>query len=89
LAANALCWVGYFVFHFPPPSLYEYEIAERALYPLVWLVPLANLLAFFALDRGRHLIAGINTTGVYALLPSPPSTSASTSAVTRSTIQSF
>ncbi len=69
LAANALCWVGYFVFHFPPPRLYEYEIAERALYPLVWLVPLANLLAFFALDRGRHLIAGINTTGVYALLP--------------------
>jgi hypothetical protein len=69
LAANALCWVGYFVFHFPPPSLYEYEIAERALYPLVWLLPLANLLAFFALDRGRHLIAGINTTGVYALLP--------------------
>ena len=69
LTANALCWVGYFAYCFPPPWLYDYQIDEQALYPLLWLLPLINLLVLFAFNRGLHLLAGTKTTGLYALLP--------------------
>ena len=69
LAANALLWVGYFAYHFPPPWIFKYTIAPQALHPLVWLLPLVNLLALFTLNRGEYLCAKLNTTGLYALLP--------------------
>ncbi len=69
LTANALCWVGYFAYCFPPPWLYDYQIDEQALYPLLWLLPLINLLVLFAFNRGLHLLARTKTTGLYALLP--------------------
>ncbi|MBT6618829.1 MAG: hypothetical protein HOB41_02995 [Gemmatimonadetes bacterium] len=69
LAANALAWVGYFAFHFPPPWLREYNIAPQALRPLVWFLPLGNFLVLLALKSRPFSFAKINKTWVYALLP--------------------
>ncbi len=69
LTANALAWAVYFAYHFPPPWLYKYEITPQSLQPLVWLVPLVNLLALVVLNRCRILLAAHSLNRLYTLLP--------------------
>ncbi|MFT7695536.1 MAG: hypothetical protein ACI8P2_004170, partial [Candidatus Latescibacterota bacterium] len=69
LSANALFWVAYFAYHFPPPWLYKYDITPQSLRPLVWLMPLVNALALVGLNLCRSLLAKRDLTRLYALLP--------------------
>jgi hypothetical protein len=69
LSANALFWVAYFAYHFPPPWLYKYDVTPQSLRPLVWLMPLVNALALVGLNLCRSLLAKRDLTRLYALLP--------------------
>ena len=69
LTANALLWVVYFAYYFPPPWLYTYEAMPQALRPLVWLMPLANVLVLVGLNFCRLLLARCDLTYLYTLLP--------------------
>ena len=69
LGANALLWVSYFAYYFPPPWRYDYECAPETLYLLVALLPLVNLLALGALALRRAPLVGRSFQGVYTLLP--------------------
>jgi hypothetical protein len=69
LAANALFWVVYFAYHFPPPWIYIYDIAPESLNGLVGLLPLVNLLALSVLKLGKIILSKRIIAVLYALLP--------------------
>lgn len=69
LSVNALLWVAYFAYDFPPPWLYKYDITPLSLRPFVWLMPFVNALALVGFNFCRSLLAKRDLTRLYAFLP--------------------